>query len=416
MKLKFKKPNFDYSMVSTAEWVLGYDREAPSDWRFKNWQGSRRRLDSPLSLYLGELERFTLDRGVTFDLADTPEDSPHQYLISKVAKENRLQDIMYLALERGVLTGAVYLFARPDPQRFYRVYLFDESEVIKYPQNSGYDGYMVQVETQDGYERWGFTTQEYIEYLDSDNPGSEWVESKVTPHPYNQVPGVCIKNSIRDHSENPVASVDWLALELAIEIMGQTLTSAANYTFFGAPWFSSSQPDLTYEELISRKQVLTGSQDVGLQDTEILSAPAMPDTHKDFLDRLVRNFCTHLRISWVPDTPPGDTSSLTLRLLYSKSINTAQSYGETYLDCGFLRLMAKILDMAIVDSVVPNLEEPEIEVNYAYEVFPLTVAEKAQILGVVEQMITLGIRTEIALGEYYPGQTEDQIREKLLGA
>jgi hypothetical protein len=411
--VKFRKPGFDYSRVTTAEWILGYDREAPSDWRFKNWQGSKRRLDSPISMYIGELERFTLDRQVSFDLKETQEDNPHQFLIDFASRENKLQDLMYMALERGILTGAVYLFARPDPKRYYRIYLFDESEVAPHPD---LQGYMVQVETPDGFERWGFTDSEYIEYMSSDKPGTAWVELNRTPHPYNRIPGVCIKNAIRDHSESPVASIDWLAIELASEIMGQTLNASANYTYFGAPWFSSSNPELTYEELLSRKQVLSGSQDAGLQETGILSAPAMPNTHADFLDRLVRNFCTHLRISWVPDTPPGDTSSLTLRLLYSKSINTAQSVGETYLNNGFLELMNLILGMSIIDKVTPSLADWELEVNYRHEVFPLTVAEKAQILGVVEQMISLGVRTEVALGEFYPGLTEDQIRDKLLGA
>lgn len=417
MKLKFVKPDYPYDLIATAEWLLGYDKEAPDalgSWRFRHWEGSRRRLAAPLSHYLGEIERFSLDRVPQFDIKDQDSESPPQLLLSQVLKVNRVNDLLYQSLERGTLTGRVYLFLRPDPIKYYKIYLFDEGEVIKFPEESGINGYMVQVETSEGFERWGFTDTHYLEFLGSKKEDSEWVLGKEVPHNYQVVPGVEITHGICDHSGTPKPGFDWLALELAIEIMAQMLTSSSNHTYFGSPFVVSSFPDKTREEIGLKSKVLTGSQDTTTQDTEILQAPAIPDSHESLLDRLTRSFCDHLRISWVPNVPPGDTSSLTLRLLYSKSINTAQALGETYLEGGWLNLVTLLMTMAAKDNLIPP--GLEVMVSYEQEIFPPTVTEKSQLLGLAEQLITMGIKPEVALREYFSTLSEDQIQELMIGA
>lgn len=419
MKLKFEEQG-DKALIKTVEWMLGYDGSAPNNWRFSNWNKSRRRLASPISHYLREIERFSFDRGVNYDLPEVDHDDPRQVLIRETIARNFADELVYASFERGAVTGAVHWFFRPDSEKYYRLYLYDSSEVQPYPQDSGENGFMVQVKGARKWQRWGFTDKAYIEYRSTINPRSEWVEETVTPHPYQTIPGIQILNKVRSHDHKGIPSFDWASVEMAIEICAQLLGSAANYSYFGGPFIVSSDKQETLKELLSRSQVLSGRNDSDLQDTEVLKMEAMPTNHKDFMDGLARNFSDHLGISWVPDTPPGDTSSLTLRLLYSKTISAADKVSERYMG-GFQALLEKILVAAAYDSVVVGVTptRPEtytLERNFVQEMFPPTPLEKTQILGVVEMLQSLGVAPEIALGEYYTSHSTDQIRDIMLGA
>lgn len=410
--MKFEKPDLDWDRIRSVEWLLGYAGDRPSNWRFQNWNMSQRRLSSPFRMFLGEIERFSLDLGVRFDVPEATETDPRQLLLKEVSRANRFQDLMYMALERGTTTGSVYLFSRPDPDLFYRVYLFDECEVMEAPNE---DGYWVQSFDGTLFQRWGFTATSYQTYRATKYENTDWELESEQPHSYGRVPGIQILNKVQDHSFFPIATFDWVAVELATDICSQMLAASSNFQYFGGPFLVSSFPEQTLQELMERRQVLTGSMDQGTQPTGLLQAEAMPTEHGQHLDRLWQNFCTHLGISWIPATPPGDTSSLTLRLLHSKSINTAQSYAETYLENGFKQLCQLILEQAPLDGVL--LTEPtELVLGYENEIFPPTISEKSQVLGLVEQLIQLGIRPEIALQEYFGTLSTDQIQELMIGA
>ena len=419
MKLKFYDKT-DSALIRTSDWMLGYGSNAPHNWRFNNWSNSRRRLASPLSHYLGEIERFSLDRGVSIDLEGVPQDDPKQQLLTIIQERNFTEELNYRALERGAVTGSVFWGFIPDPEKYYRVYLYDACEVQKYPKDSGIKGFMVQTKGERNYKRFGFTETAYIEYNSSTNPHSEWSEAKVTPHPYGFPPMVQVVNKVADHSFTGEPSFDWMALEMAIEICAQTLSSAANYSYFGGPFLVSSDPKETLQELMSRKQVLTGRMSSDIQDTELLSMPAMPTNHKEFVDNLARSFADHMRISWVPDTPPGDTSSLTLRLLFSKTINSAQKVGSRYLG-GFRQLLEKLLLASAIDGYVVGVsavdpESYQLSERFRSDIFPMTPQEKQQTLAVVEQLQLLGVSPEKALQEYYTDLNSDEIQELLIGA
>lgn len=221
-------------------------------------------------------------------------------------------------------------------------------------------------------------------------------------------------NKVQDHSFHPIPTFDWLSVEIATELCAQLLASSANYVYFGGPFIISSSPEQTLEELLERRQVLSGSTDAGMQSTELLQAAAMPPDHGEHLKRLTQNFCAHLGISWVPDTPPGDTSSLTLRLLHSKTYNSAQSYAHSYLDQGFKELFEQILAQATLDGVLAAIST-ELVVSYELEAFPPTISEKSQVLGLVEQLISLGIKADIALQEYFTNLEPAEIQQLMIG-
>lgn len=420
--LKFRN-NCDSSLVKTVDWLLGYPGEAPNNWRFNNWSKSRRRLASPMSHYLGEICRFSLDRGPKFDLYETDHDDPKQILLNIIEEKNHGKELIYASLERSAVTGEVLWAFIPDSETYYRLYLFDGQEFAPYPDDYTDQGYMVQIRNGDEWSRWGFTQNDYITYKTTRNPDSPWSEDSRKPHNYGFIPCVKVLNKVRDHTHKGVASFDWASVEMAVEICSQTLSSAANYSYFGGPQIVSSDPEVTLAELLGRQQVLTGKMSSESQDTALLSVPAMPVTHKDFVHNLYRNFSDHVGISWIPDNPTGAggiASSISLKMLYSKTINLAQKMGGEQIR-GFCELLKLILLAATFDGIIVGVsatdpDSTRVEVSYEYDIFPLTPQEKQQILGVVEQLQSLGVQTQYALREYYPNLSDDEIQDMLIGA
>lgn len=420
--MKFKK-SCDDALTRTIEWLLGYPGDAPNNWRFSNWSKSRRRLASPMSHYLGEVCRFSLDRGLGADLPGVDSEDPKQLLVRKVIEANYLDELVYAALERAVVTGEVLWAFKPDSEKYYRIYLYDSPEFTEYPDDSGLKGFMVQVKTQEGWKRWGYTDSAYIKYKTTKNLHNDWEEEGQVPHGYGFVPAVRVLNRVKDHTHVGKPSFDWASTEMAMEICSQILSSASNYSYFGGPLVVSPDPDQTLEELMSRSQVVTGKMSQELQDVGLLSVPAMPATHADFVANLYRNFCDHVGIAWVPDNPTGAggiASSISLKMLFSKSINLAQRVGGSCVS-GYLELLGKILLAGAFDGLVVGVTTTDpttyqLEASYKFDIFPLTPLEKQQILGVVEQLQSLGVSTQHALKEYYPNLTTDEIEALLIGA
>jgi len=79
-------------------------------------------------------------------------------------------------------------------------------------------------------------------------------------------------------------------------------------------------------------------------------------------------------------------------------------------------LLAAAYDGLVVGVTPTAPESYELKGNFEHEIFPMTPGEKQQVLAVVEQLQALGVASEVALKEYYPGLNEDQIKEMLIGA
>lgn len=405
------KPQIDQTRIRSAEWLLGYPVSAPSNWRFGNLNQSQRRLASPLRGFLGVVSQFSLDRGFRFDVPlATPED-PRQVFIEQLGDLNDFRRLLETALERGAITGTVYLVL-DSCECGYVIRIYDHTECI-HQESEELEGYQFQVKRGRDYDRWILTDSERLYYKSSQHPTSPWELDYQEPHGYPECPVVKVQNRPQDHGNFSDPSFDWLAIELAVEILAQNLAAASNYIYFGSPFLVSPDPEQTSKELHNRKQVLTGSSSPELQPLEIMGSSGMPSEHARFLEGLTKSFNEHLGISWLPDVMPGDTSSLTLRLLNARSIATSERTSDVYLG-GFEELLEKALRLAPVDGFKVS-GDPEVEFKFISEIFPPTPTDKLQILSVAEQLISMGIKPEIALQEYYPHLDSDEIIELMQG-
>ena len=412
--LKFK-PQIDSTRIRAAEWLLGYPVAAPSNWRFGNLNQSQRRLASPLRGFLGVISQFSLDRGIRFDVPQATPEDPRQLFLDSLQEYNDFPRLLETALERGAITGSVYLVMEPYEAAMGKVYgirVYDETECI-HKETEDLEGFQFQVQSDDGYDRWILTDTERLTYRSTEYPGSPWELESQEPHGYSECPVVKIQNRPQDHGNKSDPSFDWVAIELAVEILTQNLAAASNYVYFGSPFLVSPDPEQTSKELHQRKQVLTGSSSPELQALGLLPSSGMPSEHSGFIERLNKSFNEHVGISWLPDVMPGDTSSLTLRLLNARSIATSQRMADVYLG-GFSELLEKSLRMAQVDGLGLS-GDPEVDFKFLAEIFPPTPTDKLQILSVAEQLISMGVKPEIALKEYFPELDSDEIVGLLQG-
>lgn len=411
------KTDLDQKRVEFADWLLSLCDREPNDWRLKHWKGSRRRVGSPLNWYFGEIERFSFDLGVQFSIPEAEPEEPRYNLLQQVVKSNKLTDLMPFAFERGAVTGSVLMVFRPHEDRFYEILSYERGEYM--PLEDG--GWAIQYKGDDGYwTRFAVTPTAYEYYDRTKFPASQWRLTKSITHSYAEVPAIEIAHKFSGHRPEPTPGFDWISLELSAEIVSQTLASAAAFNYLGAPWVVGPDPEQLREELAQRSQVLSGSTSTEFQDTAILGAGGMPPHHAEFMDKLSQAFADHMRVNWVPSKPPGDTSSLTLRLLYSKTIKAADRVAETYLG-GVSKLLECILKAAAIDGVLADVTPTDpgshrVRFDYEEELFAPTPAEKASLLGVVQSLIELGIRPQVALQEYYGSRTEEEIDELLYGA
>lgn len=413
--MKFKS-DCDYGRMEFADWLLGLSEDRPNDWRLKHWKGSKRRIGSPLAWYYGEIEHFSFDLGLQFYVPGEDPDSPKTDFISKLVLHNRVQDMARYLFERGAIGGKVLTVYRPHEAKGYEVLAYEPHEIMPID-----NGWAIQYKGTDGYyERWSVTDTAYEYFEPSKFPASQWKSRETVAHGYGFLPGLLIGHKFAGIAPKPQPAFDWVALELAAEIVSQTLASAAAFNYLGSPWVVSADPEQTQQELAERSQVLSGRVTPEMQDTGILVGGGMPGHHEAFLDRLGQSFADHMRVNWIPNEPPGDTSSLTLRLLHGKTIKAADAVAQTYAG-GMAKLISLMLLSAgqdySLEGVIPT--DPatfRVEFDYEDELFEPTPAEKAQLLAVAESLIQMGVRPQVALQEYFGAKTEDEIDEIMFGA
>lgn len=419
--MKFSSP-IDYERVSTARFLLGHSDTPPNGWRFQNWLKSRRRLCSPLGFWLTEVNRYTLARRPIFDLPNTPADSPTQLFLNGLVHENNLIGLLKASITYGAVTGSALWAWFPSPTG-YQIRLYEAGEYSLHPANpdTGLPGLAaaIQQPTPEGFERWILDSRGYSRYRSTRNASSQWELLETLPHSYGEAPVLEVGGEREGHGNRRRPIFDWLALEIATEIMGQMLSSAANHTYFGGPFLVSPDPEQTRLELLERSQVLSGKLDTEQQATAALQLPAMPGSHETLVEQLWKGFCDHTGISWVPEAVGGDVSSLTIRLLNAKTLATASEVGDIYVQ-GVAVLLGRLLLAAAIDGrvvgvSVANPETHTVTYHYAVDALPLTPQDKAALLGVVEQLQGVGVSPEFALQEYYTNLNADEIRSIMVG-
>lgn len=419
--------------LQLVEYLIGFDVN-PTDRLILDSGNSAPRLVSPLKSYLEKVNRFLFGGGLVLDLLGAKSDDARQIWLTNQVKQMGLNNLANLAWRRGATTGEVAIVftqatsENGEASMYFNIDLFDYPE---FTPERDHNGQLLAINVlasrfingeemvfKARYAKDGYTFWEPIPVDKASN--KNWLSSgKFTPHNYRRVPGVIIRNKLEDPKSRGLSDFDKPACDMAIELILQEINSCENHWFFGHPFISSDDPDNVLEAIRMRSQVLqAGSKEDGGHPV-ILNPPTMPESHEMLINRLQRNLAEHLGVSSVIDQTPNEMSSLTLRLLNASTISLAETKWANYVVEGLEPLFGAMLIAAGAEGVLSGVwaNDPstyEVKISRAQPYFPVAPSEKQALLSVAEQLVSLGVKREVALArEYFTDLTIEQVGEML---
>jgi hypothetical protein len=419
--------------LQLVEFLIGFDI-SPTGRLILDSGNPAPRLVSPFNSYLEKVNRFLFGGGLVVDLVNAKTEDARQIWLTSQLKRMRLNTLANLAWRRGATTGEVAIVFTQATSENGEASMYFNTDLFDYPEftpECDQNGNLLAIHVLasrfiDGeemifkatYARDGYTFWEPVPVDKASN--KEWLASgKFTPHNYRRVPGVVIRNKLEDPKARGLSDFDKAACDIATELILQEVNSCENHWFFGHPFISSDDPDNVLEAIRMRSQVLqAGSKDDGGHPI-ILNPPTMPESHERLIERLQRNLADHLGVSSTIDQTPNEMSSLTLRLLNAATISVAEDKWANYVVEGLEPLLGTMLVAAGAEGVLAGVwaSDPsthEVKISRAQPYFPTAPAEKQALLSVAEQLVSLGVKREVALArEYFTDLTIEQVGEML---
>ena len=408
--------------LNCVNFLRGQGNAKPQEWRMAT-RGyvDPRTLAAPFSEYLQEVHRFLFGGGVRFDVVDAGPDDDRQMVLNAIAAGNSLDPMLQTIWEQAAITGKVLILWLPSRgPKLYQLKVFNGYEFKSIPGVEG--GYEMSYVGTDGL--WHFKEVDRLSYREYE-PSEQWKDDWGLPvveyeHGYPFTPAQVLLNKAEDPKGLVSGSdFDQTAIDLGIEYALQFLDAASNAHFFGRPIVVSPDPRETLQALRRRSGVLQGSNmKTDQQPLEVLEPASMPSNHRELRRDLKENLYNHLGISVVPDDIPAQTSSVTLKMLYSETIGKAEAKMST-LGEGLRKMLEGLLYSAAFDGVLGNVfydpGSPLVTIGRQHPYFTPSPQEKLALAGLVESLIATGVKPEFALQEYYPGLTQEQLQERLVG-
>ena len=433
--------NEELELIRYREYLLGYNVPGMGRLSSKLPSGRLPLLATPFRRHLNSVNRFLFSGGVTIDVNNAVSKDPRQEWLKLMSRKVQLDTLLDSLWEKGAITGELFISIIQNADRYGNATeYFDYGVYDKTEFDADYDSYgnlleaTVTTVRQMDYENRGeidvvfkskYTPEAYLVWppvpLEKAKI-NDFGEPEEQPHPYGFVPGVVIKNTHNGtRGSEGVSEFDVASIELATEIAILMVDAAENLHYFGSQLVVTPDVKGTLKALAARSRVLQSLPDADGGKPETLDMKPMPQGHAEYVAQLNENLADHLGSPIVTDRVAGDTSSLTLRLLNAPIIDTAEKKWSAYVSSGVEELLALSLQMAAFEGILGNVNpmDPEtysISMSRKQPYFAPTPGEKQQSLSVVQSLVEIGIRPEVALEmEYFTNYSEEQIVQMLKG-
>ncbi|CBA17880.1 virion structural protein [Acaryochloris phage A-HIS2] len=421
--------------MKDIEYLFGYNMPGTARLFGKLEKNRIPLLACPLQEHLNAVNKFLFDGGIMVDSVDATPEDPRQIWLDRQLEHMGIQSKLTDLWERGAITGELFLgfWMTKDPdgnmREIYDVQMYDRSEYVPV-----YDAYnnlievkVFSVYAEDGEDyvhKVNYTREAYIKWPKMtlyDCLHKELPDPEEYPHEYRDVPGVILRNGRQIDTMRGTPEFNYGAIDMACEIAIQVCDAASNYHYFGDPKILSADPRVTLKEIQRRSQVLSKSEDERGGAPEFMEITPVPSGHPKFIENLTRNLRNKLGSPLVDASGASDgTSSLTLRLLHTSTISTAQNKWKTYVDEGLAILFKKMLIAAAYDGILGNVNPMDsstsmITVRRAQPFFPRSPQEMQTAATLADSLIAMGVKREIALKQVFPELTSEQILDMLEG-
>jgi hypothetical protein len=429
--------------IQTVEYLSGFS--VPGLGKLYSTKAEKNRiplLASPFVRHMNAVNRFLFSGGVKVDVVGQVAPDPRQEWVDLMADHIKLDSLVDTIWEQGAITGEVFIAFHQNvdrfgnPTEFFDIRVYDKTEFV--PQFDTW-GNLEQVEVLSVRTRKDergklkevlfkaiFSTEFYMIWPEVDMKDAKmgrFPEPTITPHRYQFVPGVVIKNKGQDPTERGESQFDQAAIDMACEVVLQMADASSNFHYFGHQIIVSPDVEETVKNLRSRSRVLQKLPNEDGGSPEVLSMDPVPDNHEKFIDRIEESLMDHLGTPIV-ESKGGvsrEVSSLTLRILHSEAIATANRKWSAYVDDGIEPLFSKLLLAAgfegILGQVTPlNPDTHKVAITRRLPFFPESPVEKSQKLDVVDRLVILGVNKAEALSrEFFTNMSAEEVLELLDG-
>lgn len=391
--------------TTLLDYLYGEDvKTLPPDDRLVEFGERIPKLSSPIANYLQEIWSFIVSQKPKFTITN-PLPAKEDWL-NGFRKNCQLEESLFDIWERLSITGEVLLVLFPHDSLYYKVRQFEYSEFE--PIHDDLDritGYYIQSVSGDLIYRLELDSEKYRVFEKVPDSHSGPIPYTDYYHEFGEIPAIRITNNQSLAGEG-YSDFDQTCIDLAIELVRQTAIPATNFNFFGRPWIVSPDPDATRKAIARKDVVLQAESAEDGGNPQAISFNPVPSNHDSYLDRLKREFCDQMGITYLRDiSGVSNSSSLALKTLFSSSIRTAEEKSRILFE-SVCRLYELALRMAAIEGVLIDvfINRPDsYQVEYAItgEPFPLSPAERLQNIQIVRSLTELGIDLPIALQEFY---------------
>jgi hypothetical protein len=379
---------------------------------------------SPISQYLNEVNRFLFSGGLQVDLTFALENDPRQDYLDKVIQANKFQSILESVWVTGAITGELLVHIRSQDS----LYKFDWYDLTEFEYNKDLGCICIEtlrtIKDKEYVFKLDLYSDRLVEYKLIESRfvtvNFDWSKfATEVPHSYGFIPAMVIKNCNSINSSRGTGEFNFAAAKVNAAIMMATFDGLENVHFFGSPVLASPDPDDTLSRIQKRVQVYQKEANEDGGSIDVLDFKPIKGEHLQLIEKLESNFNNLMGIKVNSEVKSSDMSSLALRILNASTISKAETKWETYVEDGFKPLFERVLLMAKMDGILPqvsldNTDSYDLTITRKKPYFDSSPLERLQQLQVATAMVDLGVDRTVALKETIWAQYSiQQIEEKL---
>jgi hypothetical protein len=378
-----------YKHKCVCDWLLGNTDKFPN-YGMSSYPKGLKVVNSPLSYYLGQVNRFLFSGGVTVNT----ESEAAKTFLSTFNNQNHFLRKLDQLWERVAVTGEILLlsYLNQDGSNF-NLEIFEKDQ-YKIKGDLATIKVIVKIDNKDFIRKIKANKEAIYLYelvpLEKSN-SVNWVKVPYTEvKAYGILPYTLVSAKVDLNTNRGITLFNDAIKTMALMQLTLSLDLCENVHFFGQPWIASTDPEDVLRRLQERKQVFPKDSDETGNSVDILSPPTLDRNAIDWVESfddkilLALGINTRKKASDVSE----NVSSLTLKLQYQETIDVAETVWSNLVDHGLVPFYENLLAIAKSAGIIPIVDNVEISRIKPY--FYKTPLEISQELANMELLASHG--------------------------
>ncbi|HEY9886171.1 MAG TPA: hypothetical protein V6C96_02810, partial [Vampirovibrionales bacterium] len=347
------------------------------------------KLANPIKEYWQQVNRFLFSGGVHIDVSNAEKDDPRQDFLDNVITYTKLKDYLYSCFKELSVYGELLVTINLTEENKYVFSYFTKNE-FEYNYSSGeLKEVSIYAKRKQGKKYYVFkqkftpetiTNYPLVELKSADT--YDWEKhKKEAKNNYKECPCILIQNNLGILNDRGEGDFDDHVIGIVEAIFMLLLDGCENIHFMGDPLLLSPEPDITSKEMQNKEKVITKFEKEDGGKVEALTLNPISAQSLEYLSNLEVLFKKALGIRYTESDNTKETSSVTLKILNSLTINKAQEKWDYIINQGFIEVLQKTLKYSYIDGNLKGYssEDPEdykVTITRIKPFFPESYQEK----------------------------------------